>query len=112
MQRIVRQRTGFDIGDLELAAEDRSEGKGSRDRERRELSAAFSTTRVPPGSGGLSESSGASSSLGRLAREPLTSRTRSDVAGAKVAFVEQTRGQRHTGRNDLPGRVRELLSGW
>jgi len=27
-------------------------------------------------------------------------------------FVEQTRGQRQTGRNDLPGRVRELLSGW
>jgi len=26
--------------------------------------------------------------------------------------VEQTRGQRHTGRNDLPGRVRGLLSGW
>jgi len=26
--------------------------------------------------------------------------------------VEQTRGQRQTGRNDLPGRVRELLSGW
>ena len=26
--------------------------------------------------------------------------------------VEQTRGQRQTGRNDLPGRVRELLNGW
>ena len=26
--------------------------------------------------------------------------------------VEQTRGQRQTGRNDLPGKVRELLSGW
>jgi len=28
-----------------------------------------------------------------------------------VLGVEQTRGQRQTGRNDLPGRVRELLSG-
>jgi len=27
-------------------------------------------------------------------------------------IVEQTRGQRQTGRNDLPGRVRELLNGW
>jgi len=26
--------------------------------------------------------------------------------------VEQTRGQRQTGRNDLPDRVRELLNGW
>jgi len=26
--------------------------------------------------------------------------------------VEQTRGQRQTRRNDLPGRVRRLLSGW
>jgi len=26
--------------------------------------------------------------------------------------VEQTRGQRQTGHNDLPGRVRELLNGW
>ena len=26
--------------------------------------------------------------------------------------VEQTRGQRQTGRNDLPGRVRGLLNGW
>jgi len=26
--------------------------------------------------------------------------------------VEQTRGQRQTGHNDLPGRVRGLLSGW
>ena len=29
-----------------------------------------------------------------------------------VEGVEQTRGQRQTGRNDLPGRVRGLLSGW
>jgi len=27
----------------------------------------------------------------------------------EVEGVEQTRGQRRTGRNDLPGRVRELL---
>ena len=33
---------------------------------------------------------------------------RTDYAGS----VEQTRGQRQTGRNDLPGRVRELLNGW
>ena len=29
-----------------------------------------------------------------------------------VRGVEQTRGQRQTGRNDLPDRVRELLNGW
>ena len=29
-----------------------------------------------------------------------------------VPIVEQTRGQRQTGRNDLPGRVRGLLNGW
>jgi len=33
------------------------------------------------------------------------------VAMAELS-VEQTRGQRQTGRNDLPGRVRELLNGW
>ena len=27
----------------------------------------------------------------------------------RIADVEQTQGQRQTGRNDLPGRVRELL---
>ena len=29
-----------------------------------------------------------------------------------LSSVEQTRGQCQTGRNDLPGRVRELLNGW
>jgi len=39
-----------------------------------------------------------------------------DVNGGSVGTidqnVEQTRGQRQTGRNDLPGKVRELLNGW
>jgi len=34
-----------------------------------------------------------------------------NTKGAKFS-VEQTRGQRQTGRNDLPGRMRELLNGW
>jgi len=85
-REVARQRMRSDVGSRRLAAEELDEGRGSRDCERRELNTAFSTTQVPPGSGGLSESSGASSSLGRLAREPLTSRTRSDIADAKVAL--------------------------
>ena len=39
--------------------------------------------------------------------------TYADEAGVSLLpLVEQTRGQRQTGRNDLPGRVRELLNGW
>ena len=34
------------------------------------------------------------------------------VDASEGESVEQTRGQRQTGRNDLPDRVRELLSGW
>ena len=37
---------------------------------------------------------------------------RADMSEAMLVSVEQTRGQRQTGRNDLPGRVRGLLNGW
>jgi len=77
------------VGSRRLAAEELDEGKGSRDRERQELNTAFSTTQIPPGSGGLSESSGASSSLGRLVRELLMSRTRSDITHTNVASRSQ-----------------------
>ena len=86
-REVARQRMRSDVGSRRLAVDKLDEGRGLRDHKRQELSAAFSTTWIPPGSGGLSNaSSSALSSIVVFVKGHLTSRTRLDVTGAKVAL--------------------------
>ena len=65
--------------------------------------------------GVMSNSSPTKESTQAVVMESILLWTPSQVNSGSVVNtdnVEQTRGQRHTGRNDLPGRVRGLLSGW